>query len=82
MSQLRPGAAKEKWFINCEQTTNIKKETERRLWEDCQYRVGGDKIIISNRLVRVDPIGKRIVRGGFEGEGKLGYVNIILKIDA
>ena len=28
MSQLRPGAAKEKCFINCEQITNIKKERD------------------------------------------------------
>ena len=29
VSRLRPGTAKEKCFINCEQITNIKKETER-----------------------------------------------------
>lgn len=45
-------------------------------------RVNGDEIIISIWVIRVGLIGKGVFRGRFEGGKELGYVDIILKLDA
>lgn len=46
------------------------------------YRMCGDKIIISNWVITVGLIGKRIFRGILEGGEELDYVDITLKTDA
>lgn len=46
------------------------------------YRVYGDKIIISNWVITVGLIGKKIFREILEGGEELDYVDIILKTDA